>query len=189
MAKSKMNVVMHGASGLVGDLLMFSQRYGKTYFGKIPKRSGELSDKQQIAREKWLAAIKFAKTAMANPEVKKLYEPRAEGDKRPFNLAVADFLKPPVVSDILADNYSGALGSSLQLLVTDDTVVKTVEVTITAANGTLIEQGVALQDQVEPNSPIWLYTATAVNNVRPGTKVTVVAKDLPGNTVTKEKVL
>jgi hypothetical protein len=189
MARSKNNVVMHGASGIVGDLLMFSQRYGKTYFGKIPDRSGELSERQQSARERFLAAIRFAKGAMANPEVKKLYEPRAEGDNRPFNLAVADFLKPPVIGDIISDSYTGAVGSLLNLLVTDDTVVKTVEVTNTAANGTLIEQGVALQDQAEVNSPIWIYTATAVNNPVAGSKVTVVAKDLPGNTVTKEKVL
>jgi hypothetical protein len=166
-----------------------SQRYGKTYFGKIPDRSGEPSVNQQAAREKFLAAIRFAKRAMADPEIKKLYEPRAEGDNKPFNLAVEDFLKPPVISDIIVDTYTGAVGSLLQLLVTDDTVVKTVEVTITAADGAQVEKGVALQDQAEPNSPIWLYTATALNNVLAGSKVTVEARDLPGNTVTKEKVL
>jgi hypothetical protein len=189
MAKSKDNVVMHGASGIIGDLLLFSQRYGKTIIGKIPKRGGDPSPDQQAARERFLAAIRFAKRAMADPEIKKLYEPRAEGDNKPFNLAVADFLKPPVVADIIVDTYTGAVGSLLQLLVTDDTVVKTVEVTITAANGTLLEQGVALQDQAEPNSPIWIYTATALNNPVAGSKVTVVAKDLPGNTVTSERVL
>ena len=189
MAKSRNNVVMHGASGKVGDLLLFSQRFGKTVFGKIPVNNAEPSDKQLAFKDKFRQAIKFAKRAMADPEVKKLYEPRAEGDNKPFNLAVADFLKPPVIDDIVVDTYTGAVGSQLQLLVTDDTVVKTVEVTIKAANGTLIEQGAALQDQLEPNSPIWLYTATAVSNVIAGSKVTVVAKDLPGNVVTKEKVL
>jgi hypothetical protein len=47
-----------------------------------------LSERQQSARERFLAAIRFAKGAMANPEVKKLYEPRA----------VAKALKVPVES-------------------------------------------------------------------------------------------
>ena len=36
MAKQSNNVVTHGLSGKVGDLLVFSQRAGKTVVGKAP---------------------------------------------------------------------------------------------------------------------------------------------------------
>ena len=49
MAESKNNIVSHGLSGKVGDLLVFSQRNGKTVVSKVPKddSTGELSDKQK----------------------------------------------------------------------------------------------------------------------------------------------
>lgn len=49
MAESKNNIVTHGLSGKVGDLLVFSQRNGKTIVSKAPKeRTGEL----QISRKR-----------------------------------------------------------------------------------------------------------------------------------------
>ena len=53
MAQSKNNIVTHGLSGKVGDILVFSQRNGKTIVSKAPKeRTGEASAKQkeQIAK-------------------------------------------------------------------------------------------------------------------------------------------
>jgi len=48
MAESKNNIVSHGLSGKVGDLLVFSQRNGKSVVSKAPKDStGQLSDKQK----------------------------------------------------------------------------------------------------------------------------------------------
>jgi hypothetical protein len=42
MAKSKDNIITHGLSGKVGDIIVFSQRGNKTIVSKAPKeRTGE----------------------------------------------------------------------------------------------------------------------------------------------------
>ena len=91
MARSNKNVVMHKASGIIGDLLLFRQRFGKTFMGKIPERSGVLSDKQKAVREKFVKAALFAKKALADPEISVLYDTRAGGGITAFNLALADY--------------------------------------------------------------------------------------------------
>ena len=44
MAESKKNIITHGMSGKVGDIIVFSQRHGKTIVSKAPTRKAELSD-------------------------------------------------------------------------------------------------------------------------------------------------
>ena len=46
MAKQSNNVVTHGMSGKIGDLLVFSQRYGKMIVSKVPHRTAKTSEKQ-----------------------------------------------------------------------------------------------------------------------------------------------
>ncbi len=48
MAESKNNIITHGLSGKVGDLIVFSQRNGKTIVSKAPKdKTAEDSQKQK----------------------------------------------------------------------------------------------------------------------------------------------
>jgi hypothetical protein len=44
MAKSRNNVVTHGLSGLIGDLLVFRQRANKTIVANRPKLSAKLPE-------------------------------------------------------------------------------------------------------------------------------------------------
>ena len=178
MARSNKNVVMHKASGIIGDLLLFRQRYGKTFMGKIPERSGVLSDKQKAVREKFVKAALYAKKALADPEISVLYDLRAGGGITAFNLALADYFKAPFFGEAITTGYDGTPGSKIDLAVTDDTKVTSVEVTITAVDGSLVEKGIAVQQE---DGPQWIYTATVANAVVAGSKISVVAKDIPGN--------
>jgi hypothetical protein len=186
MARVNYNVVMHGASGRVGDLLTFIQRNGKTYIGKIRTSTGQLSPEQQAVRDRFPLAAKYAKACMKDPAIKALYKQRAGGGISPYNLAVADYWTPPVVESINTLNYSGAVGSTIQVQATDDTKVTEVQVKITSAGGALLEEGLAV---LNAETESWHYTATVVNAVVSGSKITVVAKDLPGNATESEKVL
>jgi hypothetical protein len=47
MAKQEGNVVTHGLSGKIGDLLLFRQVGGKTIVSEIPEQSKTASEKQQ----------------------------------------------------------------------------------------------------------------------------------------------
>jgi len=186
MASSKHNVITHGLSGKVGDLVVFRQRHGKTFLGKIPFNTGKPSPDQQAVREKFLKAVSYAKTSLQDPDIKALYVEKAGKGVTPFNLAIADFFTVPVIADIITNAYTGAVGSKIEVHATDDTKVTEVKVSIVAADGSMIEEGSAMQDT---DNGHWFYTATALNASLAGSKITAVAKDLPGNATPAEKVL
>jgi hypothetical protein len=187
MAKYKNpNVVMHGLSGIVGDLLMISQRYGKTYLGKIPSNTAAPSEDQLAIRERFQKAVRYARLSLTDPLILSIYQEKSSGDLRPFNVAIADFFNAPTIHAAITEAYTGAVGSIIDLEVTDNVAVKSVEVSITAANGDLLEQGNAVQ---EANSSKWSYTATVLNNLLAGTTILVKAKDHPGNETVFEKTL
>ncbi|MFJ1430081.1 hypothetical protein ACILE2_04660 [Capnocytophaga canimorsus] len=75
MAQSKNNIVTHGLSGKVGDILVFSQRNGKTIVSKAPKkRKGEDSEKQKQQQAKFQQAVLYGKAVLADDNQKALYE-------------------------------------------------------------------------------------------------------------------
>jgi hypothetical protein len=186
MAKQNYNVVMHGMSGTIGDLVVFKQRNGKTIASKVSRNSKVSSDRQLAVREKFLKAVAYAKVCLNDPDRKVLYEQRATGDITSFNLAIADFFTAPVIAEINVSGYSGAAGEKIQVQATDDTKVTGLRVSIYAADGTLIEEGAALLDDVTAQ---WLYTATQDNSTLAGSKIIAKATDLPGNITAMEKVL
>ena len=186
MASSKHNVITHGLSGKVGDLVVFRQRHGKTILGKIPFNAGKPSLNQQVVREKFLKAVSYAKASLQDPTIKALYVEKAGNGVTPFNLAIADFFTAPVIVEIITSAYTGAAGSKIEVHATDDTKVTEVKVSIIAADGSAIEEGPALQDI---DNGHWFYTATALNAPLADSKITAVAKDLPGNSTPAEKLL
>ena len=70
MAESKKNIITHGMSGKVGDIIVFSQRNGKTIVSKAPTRKAELSEKQKQHFEHFQQATIYAKAALQDPAKK-----------------------------------------------------------------------------------------------------------------------
>ena len=188
MAKSKNNVVTHGLSGKVGNMLQFSQRGGKTIVGKIPDRSGVVpSDKQLLVQEKFQEGVLYAKAAIADPATKALYDAVANEDQTAFNLALADYCVAPEIKSVDYSQYAGAVGNKITVKAVDNFMVKSVKVEIHKANNSLVEQGNAVQDAA--NGLLWHYSATVANATVSGTKIVVKAADLPGNTTEKDEMI
>ena len=78
MAKSVNNIVTHGLSGKVGNLLVFSQRKGKTIVSVAPKKSNKATDKQLALRTKFQEAVIYSKAARQDPNLKPQYEADAK---------------------------------------------------------------------------------------------------------------
>lgn len=179
MAQSKNNIITHGLSGKVGDLLVFSQRNGKTVVSKAPKeRSGEATANQKAYQLKFQKAVLYAKSVLADPAKKKPYDAVAESSAgiNTYNVAVADFLKAPKIESIDLSLYNGNPGDRIKITVTDDFAVLAVRVKIENADGTLVEEGNAIQD-----SAAWHFTSTVPNPDLSGDKITVTATDTPDN--------
>lgn len=186
MAKLKYNVVMHGVSGIVGDLLEFRQRYGKTIIAKIGQRSKPPSVNQQLVKEKFSRAVLYAKSALKNPTIKEIYKLKAEGGITPYNNALKDFFTPPVIVAVNTEGYSGAIGNPILVSATDDTKVTKVGIQVFDINGNLVEAGAAVQLDDDGD---WMYTATVSNADPAGGRIVVEAQDLPRNTTTQEVLL
>ena len=175
MAKSVNNVVTHGLSDKIGDLLVFSQRAGKTVVGKVSRKSNKVSELQMEQRKKFQMAVFYGKS----PENQEVYKEKAvKKGRTPFHVAVADFLKAPDIENVDISGYTGQLGDTVRIRVTDDFAVKSVIVRITNSDGSPVEEGDALPDSMGYE---WTFTATQSNDNLEGDKIEVFVSDIPGN--------
>jgi hypothetical protein len=189
MAKvKKMNVVTHGLSGKVGDILIFSQRNGRTVVSQVAHRTAKPTDKQKKRQNLFRKAAEFAKRIIRS-EKGQVYRDAAKEAKAKkkgltaYNIAFADFMHIPNIEKVDLSTYEGKTGDEIRIEATDDFAVESVHVQITDADGSVIEEGNAVMDD---ESGIWIYTATTDNTSSEGNKVVIVASDLPGNLTTEE---
>ena len=188
MAKSKNNVITHGLSGLIGDLLVFRQRANKTIVADRPKPFSKPPTTVQLGiQSRFKKAAQYAKTAILDPLLKAGYQAVARLGQSAFNRAFKDYqLAPEFDEDINLSGYTGAIGDEINVSVIDDFQVIGVKVKIMNADTSLLEEGDAIQSA---NGLDWIYTTTAVNAGVPGSTIIFTASDLPGNQTVLEKVI
>jgi hypothetical protein len=182
MAKSKGNVITFGLSGKIGDFLVFRQKDGQTIVAKLAKPSKKASEKQEAHRKLFQRATVYAKAATEDPQLKKLYDAVVKKKKgvTAYNVAVADFCHAPDIETIDLSDYSGAVGDEIRVIVSDDFAVKSVHVSISNADGSMVEEGYASSG---PGNR-WTYIVIQNNESLDGDKIVVSASDIPGNITT-----
>ncbi|GGH77942.1 hypothetical protein HNQ91_003993 [Filimonas zeae] len=187
MAESKNNIVTFGLSGLVGDLLVFTKRAGKTIVSRKPDKSSVPPTPLQISvRERFREAVQYAKSILSIPAAKAMYEEMTKPGQSAFNLAMADVWKAPQIFDVVVTQYTGLVGSTVTVDTVDRYKVVSVEVSIFTEQDVLIEKGMAVMQE---NGRDWVYTATVVNNNPDGCIVRALAKDRPGNEANLERLV
>lgn len=188
MARSRNNVVTHGLSGLIGDLLVFRQKANKTYVANKPRPSSKAPTTVQMEiRERFKRATRYAKSALNDLVLKAAYVLSAKPGQSAHNVAFVDYQKSPeFYEDMDLTTYTGVVDDKIIVSVIDDFKVKTVHVEIKAPGGAVLEEGFAVQDENELD---WVYTVIAANSELPGTQIIFTAKDYPGNTTVLEKIL
>jgi len=187
MAESKNNIITHGLSGKVGDLIVFSQRNGKTIVSRAPKEKvGDYTANQKAHQLKFQKATLYAKSVMQDPDQNQMYSAAADASKgiSTYNVAVADLLKAPDIETIDLSAYTGKKGDVIKIIVLDDFAVKAVTVKIENADGSLVEEGSAVDSGFE-----WIYNATENNKDLAGDKITIKATDNPANLTEKTQTL
>ncbi|MCY1505548.1 hypothetical protein D9M68_397670 [compost metagenome] len=180
MAKSENNEIMHGARGKVGKLLVFRNYYGQTIISRNGRRKKSTipSEEQTLVKERFKEGVIYAKGVLQDQVLSNFYRPYAKDGVRIYNLALADFCKPPQIKSINTEQYQGNAGDRITIRAVDNFKVVSVSLTIWAADGTLIESGIAIQlaNQVD-----WAYTTTQSNPGLNGTTIKAKAIDTPGN--------
>lgn len=187
MSHIKKNVVTHGLSGKV-DTLVFRQRSGKTIVATAPGERAftELNAAQKAVRSAFKKAITYAKAAITNLQLKQAYKEKAKAGQSAYNRATVDFFNAPEIDEIDNSLYTGQVGNVINVPVTDDFRVASVHFKIEKPDGSLLEQGNAVADA---DGLHWMYSATIANSNVTGSIITVTAKDLPGNSVSKTKTI
>jgi len=176
MAKSLNNIVMHGASGKLGNQIVFRQgKGGQTIIAVKPAVTKNFNPTQLAHQEAFRQAIAYAKSA--KDEI--AYLTKAQGTTMSaFNAAVADWFNQPEVLEIDITNWTGAAGQTICVKAQDDTQVAKVHVQIADAQGNIYEEG----DAIQADGLWWDYTTTtSVEGDPSNATVKATAQDLPGN--------
>jgi len=173
------NIMTTGMSGMFGNQVVFRQRDGRTIAAKKPRKHGSATAAQEAHKKRFLKAVDYARKALADPELKAMYEVNAGVGATAYNMAVADALTAPVIEHIETQGYTSAHGGMIMVSVYKKFRLRSVSVRIALDDGTLLEKGEAVQVN---GSREWQYTPAAPSPVATGVKVTALATDLPGNT-------
>jgi len=179
MAEVFNNIFVRGLRGAVGDQFVIRRtRSGKTIIANKPRfdENREFTDLQLAHQSAFKQAATYAKSAKTQP----VYVEKAKAfNSTSYNLAVADWFHKPEILDINTSGWTGKVGQTILIRAEDDTKVTRVGVVIHNGNGTLHEQGEAVQSEID--DLLWIYTTTTLTPLDPAPLVEAKAYDLPGN--------
>jgi hypothetical protein len=181
MAHSTNSIITGRFKGMLGKELVFREWQGKTIVAKAPKaRKGEPTTAQLELQDRFLIASRYARAVKENPDqsMAEAYASALRLRQNVYSRALEDCMSAPVVKRINTYAYTGAAGDKIIVRAVDDFRVVSVRVEIRAANDTLLESGIAVQNT---NGIDWTYTVTQANNALAGTRIIAIATDVPGN--------
>jgi signal peptidase I len=94
MPKINNNPIMKGASGMLGDVVVYRQFRGTTVMSNRPKKPKVLTPHQKAIKSSFLLAVAYAKAQIADPILKAKYEPRTRSEfTSAYIAAIADYLR------------------------------------------------------------------------------------------------
>ena len=185
MAKVKLNPVLEGFRGAIGDLV-FKRHGEEVIVARKPESTGQQTLAQAAVRERFKLAAVYGHTALADPATKSLYETKAKAKGQPvFSVTIADFYNAPVVSEIDLSGYTGRAGEPIRIVATDDFEVASVGVRITNTSNAVVEEGTAARSG--QNGSDWTYQSKTTLPADETVAIEVTATDRPGNKGVKKE--
>lgn len=186
MGKIKGNVLTKGFSGSFGEDLVFRQVDNKTFFARKSVSTKAPSAEQVAIRNRFTEASIYASTAIVHPITLEDYTEMAklQGFRTAYLAAVTDFLTEPEISGVITSHYTGAVGQMIVISPKTLYKVTAVDVTIVAADGSVLESGPA-----QHHFGKFRYLSTVANPVLAGSKLVLKARDRQGKEQTNEVVL
>lgn len=187
MKQIEFNSISTGCSGNFANQVVLRRRAGTLLVCKVPTASSvPPTDEQTGVRNTFKEAASYAKYAIKDKDIRKIYRGVAKRGVSVYNTAVADYFQAPKILAVSTKAYTGMAGDIIEVRAEDDVLVTGVTVELFSADGQLLESGEAVMPE---NKPDWQYTATQANANLTGTRVVATAKDLPGNETFEELVL
>ena len=177
MGKIEKNAVMNGFRGTIGENLVVRKLGKQTVFSRRAVVKKPKSEEQIANINRFTAATLFATSETKKPEASLVYEIMAklQGLRTAHQAAVSDFLSYPVIASANLKKYYGQVGDVIRMIPQVPYKVVRVDVRIHQADGTLVEEGVAVHDRLN-----WKYTATVANPLPSGSTLELTAWDRRG---------
>jgi hypothetical protein len=177
MARVVNNMITRGTTGTLGGVY-YRIINGKTFISKMPVRRCPRSKNQKKSSIKFKKAVRYALTAMKNPEVCQIYKEASSGMTNVYLTAIGDYMKPPVVEEIDILNHTAVTPGHICILIKNIVQVKEVSVTVISSDGFVIASG---QARPALGKNIWTYINFYPETEPRGFSVKAVATDLAGN--------
>ena len=177
--KAELDPIVRFLRGSAGNFL-YRKINGKTIVSPRPDRSNSVpTESQAVHRERFKEAARYVRKALANAEARALYKSLAKERDMPLvAVTMSDFFNAPVIHEVDVFGYSGNAGDTITVTASDDVGVQKVHVSISAPDGSPIENGEAVETGA--GSGEWIYTATVQG--QPLVRIQAVAQDRPGGT-------
>ena len=141
------------------DGIVFADTKKKNRTSAYKKKKYAPSEAQLAVQANFTRAARRADQALEDPARREFYERIAlERDSDARRVAHKDFLVKPSFLPLDLSEYRGAVGDKIAVVAKDDIGLASVIFTLTAVDGTRIEQGPALEDGDRTGD--WIYTST-----------------------------
>jgi hypothetical protein len=183
MATLKLNTITALFQGKISGLVIAKHKDGLILRRRPRPRTEDYTDNQKAEQTRFALAVAYARAVVADPERRRIYAAAAlQQHRRIYGVALADFLRPPVIHEIDPAAYGGQPGDVIQIQATDDFQIDSVHVALTDVAGATIEAGAA-NTSLQENR--WAYKACLP--VPPGQIViiTATARDHAANVAAK----
>jgi hypothetical protein len=109
---------------------------------KCTKRRTKVTAAEKKQQTLFKQAVEYAKQVLVDPDKGPIYQREARlRNLSAQNLAVQDFMRPPVIRGIGLSNYSGKRGSCISVRAEDDFEFARVKVLIRDQAGHVLEEG------------------------------------------------
>lgn len=179
MTKVRFHGPIAGFSGAMGEMVFADQeKKGRTL--AYMKKHYDPSQAQLNQWAHFKESARRAKAALENPVTRAFYEAIADArDSSTYAVAFTDFLVLPSFKAINLSEYKGRVGDPIRIRAVDDIGLADVEVTLSANDGTQIEQGKAVEDGT--GTGLWIYTATVPVSLGSDIFIEVVGVDHAGS--------
>jgi hypothetical protein len=143
MAISRNNPLTKGASGMIGNSIVFRTWNGKTYMYNRPSKPKTQSAAQKENRTKFSRAVAFSKKMMAVPEKKAEYTEIAKRENLPnaYTAAVTEYMRKPEILEVdqSSDKEIKVIAKKKGF------AIKEVEVVLIGETGEVIQEGTAVR--------------------------------------------
>jgi hypothetical protein len=179
MAKVTKNPLLGNLNGAIGDLVFYrNPDTGEQVVQARGARQAALSPAQLAHHELIKLAALYGNSVKTDPVLAQIYWPFCRGRMTPYQAALRDYLRPPIVTAIGLPPIMGKPGQIIRVIATDDTQVLSVRLVIRTAAGQVLEEGPASPSVTRDH---WTYTTQVEIPAATGIVVEATAVDRPGH--------